>query len=436
MQLGVFRPFRQVCKAAAAAAEEVAVMADYTQLPPRTSAGKRSACDRCRTQKLGCMRVPGHPGDACLRCVRSQAECVTSSSRRPGRPVRAAAASSPAALPSPDVEADVDVDVDNFPIAALDIPYNIPYDLPYDSSLVFLPDYLPDGLAYSGDRSPTPILDHHSPLLDHRSTPSTPSPPHKHHQRFLRLHQTLSHELALVQSTQCDLAEVFRVTCVHPDIPPRSGLKTAPEPHTDTTHRASTSTSASLSSPKSNPLATVTTHAAEFLSLLHTLHPLDTTAATTTTTPTTPDLLTALSCYILLVSIYDALLAQFLAAAATHAAAPDTAAPVLALGGLPVPLAPTLPANLLISLLNSQLQPIETCLGLPEVLRVCEGGRSPPGVGPGHNAGLFGRPGGQALCMALVQVEGERAGGHIGVGSGVMGVVAALREKRRRALGL
>ncbi|KAL4993170.1 hypothetical protein BDV10DRAFT_190219 [Aspergillus recurvatus] len=415
-------------------------MSDRTQPPPPTPAGKRSACDRCRTQKLGCIRVD--PTDACLRCVRSQAECVTSSSRRPGRPVRAAAAPPPVDLPGPvPVDPDVDVDVDmsaTVPVnvdealdfAALDIPYDLPltFFTSIDSAPFSSHDYFPNGLDYNdvdsglGDRSPsTLLLDHRSSL----STPSTPSPPHKHHQSLLRLHQKLSKQLTLVQSTQYDLAEVLRVTCIHHNTPPSPDhlLKTTPEPHT--THRTSTSPPPSLFSP--NPLATMTTHAAEFLSLLHTLQTLKT---------TTPDLLTALSCYILLISTYDTLLAHTLA----HPAALDHAAPVLALGGLPVRFAPSLPAHLLLSLLNSQLQPIEACLGLPEVLRVCEGGRS-PGHGQSHtqSAGLFGRPGGQALCMALVQVEREQERGECsmgGAGAGVLGVVAALRGKRRRVLGL
>ncbi|KAG5769749.1 hypothetical protein H9Q69_008520 [Fusarium xylarioides] len=47
---------------------------------------KRSACDRCRAQKLRCHRDSGHSTDACLRCLKSGIECVTSKARPTGRP--------------------------------------------------------------------------------------------------------------------------------------------------------------------------------------------------------------------------------------------------------------------------------------------------------------------------------------------------------------
>ncbi|KAI5865339.1 hypothetical protein GGS23DRAFT_422270 [Durotheca rogersii] len=49
---------------------------------------KRSACDRCRSQKLRC--PPREPGaTACARCLRLGAECVTSYPRPPGRSSKA-----------------------------------------------------------------------------------------------------------------------------------------------------------------------------------------------------------------------------------------------------------------------------------------------------------------------------------------------------------
>ncbi|KAJ5421061.1 hypothetical protein N7465_003580 [Penicillium sp. CMV-2018d] len=106
--------------------------------PLQPSVSKCSASDRCRTQKLGCMRVDGHPNDACLRCVRSQVECVTSSSRRPGRPTKAAAAASMssaggsprhnnyAPLGPLDLDLDLDLEVDDtFDFAALDVLTNL-----------------------------------------------------------------------------------------------------------------------------------------------------------------------------------------------------------------------------------------------------------------------------------------------------------------------
>jgi hypothetical protein len=153
-----------------------------------------------------------------------------------------------------------------------------------------------------------------------------------------------------------------------------------------------------------------------------------------------PDLLIILSCYLILIHIYDYILAQLLAQVTTNPAALDTAlqsAPVLSLGGLPVPPARHLPAYLLLVLFNNQITPIQAFLGLPDSLRVSDaeevcatpiGGR----FGQEQRGGLFSGAGGQALCMALVQVEIEQAVGR----TGGLGVISAFKEKRARVLEL
>jgi hypothetical protein len=47
---------------------------------------KRSACDRCRGQKLRCPRTEEQKGEPCTRCERAGAVCITSDARPPGRP--------------------------------------------------------------------------------------------------------------------------------------------------------------------------------------------------------------------------------------------------------------------------------------------------------------------------------------------------------------
>ncbi|KIW20960.1 hypothetical protein PV08_01539 [Exophiala spinifera] len=52
-----------------------------------TNHHKRSACDRCKGQKLRCVRAAATSGnDACVRCLRAGAACVTSQARPVGRP--------------------------------------------------------------------------------------------------------------------------------------------------------------------------------------------------------------------------------------------------------------------------------------------------------------------------------------------------------------
>ncbi|KAH7236444.1 hypothetical protein BKA59DRAFT_426918 [Fusarium tricinctum] len=47
---------------------------------------RRSACERCRNQKLKCIREHESSTDACLRCSQTQEECVVSLRKTPGRP--------------------------------------------------------------------------------------------------------------------------------------------------------------------------------------------------------------------------------------------------------------------------------------------------------------------------------------------------------------
>lgn len=401
------------------------------------SVSKRSACDRCRTQKLGCMRVDGHPTDACLRCVRSQVECVTSSSRRPGRPTKAAAAASMSSTggsprhnnyaPLGPLDVDVDVDVDDtFDFAALDMPYEIPSSLwgSTDITNLYPDDYFPDS-GIGGDFSPS------TPALEFSPSADNAGPMRKYRMQLAHVHRTLYKQLFRLQSSHWDLTKVLSVAYVHHIQSSES-----------CTSRAS---SATPSCPSSNPLEIVAIIAAEFVDILSALvspdlDPHDHCSSHPNPHLSSPDLLLILSCYLLLIHIYDYILAQLLAQVTNNPAALDTAlqsAPVLSLGGLPVPPARHLPAYLLLVLFNNQIMPIQALLGLPDSLRVSDveevcgtpmGGR----FGQGQRGGLFSGAGGQALCMALVQVEIEQAVGR----TGGLGVISALKEKRARVLEL
>ncbi|SPJ73549.1 uncharacterized protein FTOL_03279 [Fusarium torulosum] len=47
---------------------------------------RRSACERCRNQKLKCIREHESSTDSCLRCSQTQEECIVSLRKTPGRP--------------------------------------------------------------------------------------------------------------------------------------------------------------------------------------------------------------------------------------------------------------------------------------------------------------------------------------------------------------
>lgn len=58
-------------------------------------ASKRSACDRCRSQKQRCLRDRyGGNSVSCTRCVRADVICVTGSAKPVGRPPRASTSTS------------------------------------------------------------------------------------------------------------------------------------------------------------------------------------------------------------------------------------------------------------------------------------------------------------------------------------------------------
>ncbi|KAH8158110.1 hypothetical protein CIB48_g10133 [Xylaria polymorpha] len=62
---------------------------DHHESASRSSL-RRSACDRCRTMKLKCLRDRNYP-QTCLRCFRTAAQCLTGPAKPLGRAARAAA---------------------------------------------------------------------------------------------------------------------------------------------------------------------------------------------------------------------------------------------------------------------------------------------------------------------------------------------------------
>jgi hypothetical protein len=84
---------------------------------------RRSACDRCRSQKLRCLRRPGE--EICTRCLSTQSRCIFGASRRGLRPhtVREDEARLDewnATVESPAIEADVST------ATSTDLAFNLP----------------------------------------------------------------------------------------------------------------------------------------------------------------------------------------------------------------------------------------------------------------------------------------------------------------------
>ena len=422
---------------------------------------KWSACDRCRTQKLRCHRVNGHPTDACTRCIHAQVECITSSFKRPGRPARNSANNAPPPPQSADPHpnscgatagpADTAMDI---PLANMDDWLNPEALEPHykvsatgrtsvDSSDVYSQDFSLSGgstaftvssLSSPLTGGPAEMLTDPPPGLPADSCAGGPlqlfghgpaAPNYDPGLRLAVLYRELSKQLFALRSMPWDMAEVLQITCTHGD-----GAKPFPT-HAD-----------------ANPLGGIAQHAAEFAELLWSFQapgPGDGngggaapngTAAPPLLRLSIVDRLTTLSCHILIISIFEAIFGHFIDQSlhGPGAAGPVTrGAPRLCLGGVAVPPWPNMLGHLLVGLTEAQLRPLERLLGLPDEFCVSR----PEGGGGGGAAAARGRrpssgplsgDGCQSLLTALKQAEVEKTAGK----GGGLGVIESLKEKMRR----
>lgn len=426
--------------------------------------GRRSACDRCRTQKLRCLRVDGHSTDACTRCVRSQVECITSSSKRPGRPTRHSTEASRQNIdPAPTTCNDA-----HQPIHAFEIPqenvedwfslgsldanfemasacwtsgetgdsYTHDFSMGIGDNAFTLPSL---STTANGTSNPTPInelteptLSEHSPTVQSEQgnngmlqlfTHQLSAPNGDHGLRLSVLYCDLSKQLCTIRSMPWDMTEVMQLTCIH-----STGIDPANVFQTNIA---------------SNPLASVARRSAEFAELLWSFqNPMasdgnNATAASGPLSSAHPhlsmaDLLTTLSCHILIISIYESIFCHFVDQSLHNPGAVNVvmqAAPKLFLGGIAVPPWPNMLGHLLFCLTESQLRPIELLLGLPDEFCVSLKRNS---VSKDRHHGLFSGQSGQSLFTALMQVEIERSTEE----RGGLGVIESLKEKTRRVQGL
>lgn len=416
---------------------------------------KRSACDRCRTQKLRCLRVDGHPTFSCIRCVRSQVECMTSSSKRPGRPTKNLADTSrQLADPTPgtyrEVPASADA-MDVLPTDADDWFNSGSLDAHFEISSLRCPSvdsgelYSPmigEGSTFTmsslscptnGSSTGTTLLDgrtesttsdHYAnlqpeqghieelQLLDNR--PSIPS--YDCGLRLSILYRDLSKQLFILRSMPWDMTEVMRLTCIH-------------NSHGDFAK-------AFQANFESNPLAGITKWSAEFAELLGTFQSAMASDCSnamsaeifSSTRLGVTDLLGIISCHMLIVSIYDSIFYHFIDQYLHNPYSVNLvmqSAPKLFLGGIEVPPWPNMMGHLLFCLTESQLRPIELLLGLPDEFCVALK-RNPSSKD--RQDGLLSGQCSQSIFTALMQVETEKAA----EGIRGKGVIESLKEKTRR----
>lgn len=413
---------------------------------------RRTACDRCRRQKLRCLRIDGHPTFSCIRCVRSQVECMTSSSKRPGRPTKNVM-NVPWELadPIPDGYGDVSASVDT---TDFDDWFNSgSLDASYETSSACCPSvdwgeiHSPmhgGGSAFTMSSLSSPTNGSlNSTLLD-GLTETTPSDRYSSLQseqghlvalqalenqpstqnydggfRLSILYRELSKQLFILKSMPWDMKEVMRLTCIHDG---HGNLAKAFQANFE-----------------SNPLAGIAKWSAEFTEILETFQTAISSQYGNTTANTdmlssvrlclsVNDILGIVSCHMLVVSIYDSIFYHFIDQCIHNPGAVKIvmqSAPKLFLGGVAITPWPDMPSHVLCYLVKSQLRPIELLLGIPDEFCVTLQ-RGP--INKDREEGLLGGHSSQSFFAALMQVETDQvAGGMYG-----KGVIESLREKMRR----
>ena len=436
--------------------------------------GKRAACDRCRNQKLRCVRVQTNsPDPACIRCVRSQLECISSSSKRPGRPrnstnaqraeqqkqqeqqqqqrssiepMTSSAGDTTSSLDSVDIPPLGNVE-DWFINSVLDNEDDI---MTWDSvdsgfqmddagtahtistSSLSTP---PEGSALNNlitDPSLSeqfmelhtdgpPGDDHYNDMFHLFGQTHNPNqhnhvanvaPNFDHGLHFSLLQRDLSKQLFALTSMPWDITKVMRLTCGTHD-----GWTDQPDD-------------------QNNPLARIATSSSEFAKLLCSVQTPQTPELNGSGKPkpsplssinprlSTADLLTILSCHMLTVSIYDTIFGHFSDQAAQNPSLVNMvvqSAPKLYLGGIAVPPRIDILGHILCSLVGSHLRPIEMLLGLPDQFCVSTSNSADEG---NKQNGLFGGESGQTLFSALMKVEAERSEDR-----GGLGVIESLKDR-------
>lgn len=344
---------------------------------------KRSSCDRCRSQKLRCDRDnAGLPTDACLRCSKSQANCFTSSTRPTGRP----------STRNQGRTSSID---SNVMYTGVPSDHRFSSDMGDTASDVSLDCFLNQIVVQSHDFSTHEDL--FSDLLTSRPTQgSFPGPNNLLQQSYQSdMHQLPTPEQQIpthVENTGLHLSEIhyelskqlYAVKMTPWEVKTILELKSSGESDSLQTHL--------------HPLACVANTSSKLSKLFS--------SQSTSLTSQATHLLTALTCYILVVSIYDAIFSRVLDWLAMHSnrsSFPQSPGTAIYLGGLQVPPSQTLPGSMLVVLVKHQLQPIEELMGLPDHFRISS--RSDETARPGET-GLLQGPFGQTLLNAVMK-QGE-----------------------------
>jgi hypothetical protein len=438
---------------------------DYPSRSHGRLSSTRSACDRCRGQKLRCLREEHNSivRQPCIRCLRARAECITSSARPAGRPPRAGSGSSkiasarlPAPAPAPAPES-----TSTWPSEPLSSPLSTPFSfIPFSDDNSQLFDFpLHDGTRlqntsslFEADLLTDSLHQEHSPSYQQINTcearPHPPAPTHDDITSLLGFdeehqNQRLMTEVALrLSSVNLDLArQLFLAKSSKWDV----DLDSISNCGLTSNLTQQVSTPASLA--EKNPLGEVLRSTSEFLAIIDLYAPAEDStsgrnepnspapsaaSACSRSSPGSPHSITTtlalLSCYLQIIAIYDAIFRRVyvsLCGLPKASAAKLQTIPSSHLAGFPLRQR-SLQIKILIQIIEHQSEMIEKALGLPVEYRVS--------ARQDHYVGLLDGTEAKALLGAVMGL-GE---GTLGMGKDSMGLrlglgyVVLLRENIKR----
>lgn len=418
----------------------------------------RSACDRCRAQKLRCLRPPQLESndDACTRCSRLAIQCVTSSNKRPGRPrknttnninktgsgpslpqpVTSGPSTAPisghvSSLPTTPPPSDGPVDILGLPIGVDDDGDVMNCWLSQDLDL-FAPPFPFDFTEQQPAQSNAPHNVHPA------SSPPVTLPPPESGPETSQGHLSANRAFRL--------ADIYRSLCCelsnfHPgnwDIMAAVRVSSGPK------HQPATPSSLPNSS---DPLSTTIRLSSNLIALLQSISTADSgqpfneaeigqdqarCAALPALELRTTEPWLFMSCYMAIVTIYDRVFRELrgivsgqgsesMAAASAAASAPTD----LYLGSVAVPVSLTTCSYLLHCLIEGHLQSLEALLGLPP--EVCVSSKMRSGTADNRAHGVIGNQN----ALALLMLAPHANTGHTASSSNATGIIESLRENMR-----
>ncbi|KAH7000749.1 hypothetical protein EDB80DRAFT_582346 [Ilyonectria destructans] len=369
---------------------------------------RRLACERCRTQKLKCNRRSETASEPCLRCVQAQEECIIGLRKTPGRPAGRAnnanrdnhnhghdhdrsseasesldarfdpSASSIAAFEDAfDSQFDFSLDNNIDPTSLLSSINECEFPESMFNNLEPATDFsiawdtsLDESCACEGSRCRS------SHMLEQNADPGF---------QLSSLHQKLSKELFMLKSMSWDITSVMKL---------ESG------PCSNGCHMVT-----GRQGREFNPLISTFNIIAELEHVLNTFKSLPTNGAVAAAPGFCQGMnvshsLTAMSCYLQIIFIYDCIFSHVLDQASNNLLVRDFilhSAPSVSLGGFSIPTPTNVVGQLFVQLMQLKMKPIEVALGLPGDCRVS----GEVDEEKTSTTGLLGGKHGESLLMAL-----------------------------------